>query len=559
VGQIDEIADRYVDAWAELDPIGATTVGIAGHDHRLTDLSPEGYAALAELDELTITQLRTVTPADESERVGQEAMLEQLEVARDLYDAGAVTSALSVLSGGLHAVRDVFDLMPMDSVDAAGTLSTRLGGVPAAYAQSRRTLLEAAEHGHVASRNQILEVAKQCDVWVAVDGDDFWPGLARRAGEAVSLPESLKADLERGAAAARTATADYARFLRDELAPLGRDKDAVGRDRYRLHSRSFLGATIDLDETYAWGFAELARIEGEMAAVADKIVPGGTVKDAIAALEADPARKVQGKEAFRDWMQQLADRAISELHGTHFDIPEQIRRIECCIAPTSDGGVYYTGPSEDFTRPGRMWWAVPQGIESFSAWQEVTTVYHEGVPGHHLQVGQAVARADLLNRWRRLLSFSSGHGEGWALYAERLMDELGYLDDPGERLGMLDGQSLRAARVIVDIGMHLELEIPSDNPFGFHPGQRWTPELGWEFLRAHTTVPDPNLRFELHRYLGWPGQAPSYKVGERIWMQARADAQARHGADFDLKAFHRAALDLGSMGLDPLKAALARL
>ena len=123
-----------------------------------------------------------------------------------------------------------------------------------------------------------------------------------------------------------------------------------------------------------------------MRAVADKIVPGGTVDDAVNALNADPARTITGKEAFRDWMQGLADRAIAELHGTHFDIPEQVRRIECCLAPTSDGGIYYTGPSEDFTRPGRMWWAVPQGIDSFSTWQEVTTVYHEGVPGHHLQI-----------------------------------------------------------------------------------------------------------------------------------------------------------------------------
>jgi uncharacterized protein (DUF885 family) len=124
---------------------------------------------------------------------------------------------------------------------------------------------------------------------------------------------------------------------------------------------------------------------------------------------------------------------------------------------------------------------------------------------------------------------------------------------------MLDGQAFRATRVIVDLGMHLELEIPKDNPFGWRPGERWTPELGWEFLRAHCRIPDENLRFELNRYLGWPGQAPSYKVGERIWMQAREDAKARKGSDFDLKAFHLAALNLGSLGLDPLKAALDRL
>jgi uncharacterized protein (DUF885 family) len=559
VGQIDEIANGYVDEWARLDPIGATSVGVAGHDARLTDLSPEGYAALAELDRRTLAQLHVVTPADERERVAKEAMEERLEVALERYDAGAETSDLSVLSGGLHSVRSVFDLMPLDGEEAAATIATRMAAVPTAYAQSRRTLLEAAAHGHVAARQQIHEVAKQCDIWVAVDGDDFWPGLARRTAEAGELPATLVDDLETAAAGARTATADYARFLREELAPLGREKQAVGPERYRLASRYFLGAAIDLEEAYAWGFDELARLESEMRAVADKITPGGTVDEAVAALEADPDRRIIGKEAFREWMQALAERAIAELHGTHFDIPEEVRRIEACLAPTSDGGIYYTGPSEDFSRPGRMWWAVPQGIDSFSTWQEVTTVYHEGAPGHHLQVGQTAARADLLNRWQRLISWCSGHGEGWALYSERLMDELGYLSDPGEKLGMLDGQAMRAGRVIVDIGMHLELEIPRDNPFDFHPGQRWTPELGWEFMRAHCRMPTENLRYELNRYLGWPGQAPAYKVGERIWLQARAEAQSRQGADFDLKAFHGAALNLGALGLDPLRAALARL
>jgi uncharacterized protein (DUF885 family) len=189
----------------------------------------------------------------------------------------------------------------------------------------------------------------------------------------------------------------------------------------------------------------------------------------------------------------------------------------------------------------------------------VTTVYHEGVPGHHLQCAQTAYRKDVLNRWQRSLCWVAGHGEGWALYAERLMDELGYLEDPGNRIGMLDMQGFRAARVIVDIGLHLELRVPEDNPFGWRPGERWTPDLVFEFMRIHSRMDDAMLRFEVLRYLGWPGQAPSYKVGERIWLEARADAQARHGADFDLRAFHRAALDLGSIGLDPLRASLARI
>jgi uncharacterized protein (DUF885 family) len=204
-----------------------------------------------------------------------------------------------------------------------------------------------------------------------------------------------------------------------------------------------------------------------------------------------------------------------------------------------------------------MWWSLPDGAEEFTTWREKTTVYHEGVPGHHLQIAQTVYRADLLNRYQRMMLWSSGHGEGWALYAERLMSELGFLDDPGDRLGMLDAQGFRAARVVLDIGVHLELEIPAGT--GFHEGEVWTPHLGLEFLRVHASMDDQLRRDELNRYLGWPGQAPSYKVGERVWLQARADAERRHGDGFDLKAFHTAALNLGGLGLDLLRAELARL
>jgi uncharacterized protein (DUF885 family) len=556
VGRIDDLANRYVTQWAPLNPTGATYVGISGHDDQLDDLSPDGYAARADLVRRTLAELDSTEPDTEAERTAREAMRERLGLELARHEAGETSSELNVIASGLHDVRQVFDLMPTEGEPAVRNIAARLDKVAGALDDYRRTLREAAAAGRVSSRAQIIEVAKQCAVWTDPAGDNFFHTLAGR----LTADDALAADLRRGAAAATAATAQFGQFLREELAPLGRDKQAAGRERYQLASQYFLGARVDLDEAYAWGFHELARLEDEMRRVAAVIAGSGAgVEQAVAVLDADPARTVQGKEAFRDWMQALADKAISDLHGTHFDIPEQVRRIECHLAPTSDGSIYYTGPSEDFSRPGRMWWAVPQGITEFSTWREVTTVYHEGVPGHHLQVAQTAVRAELLNRWQRLLCWCSGHGEGWALYSERLMDELGYLEDPGDRLGMLDAQAFRAARVIVDIGMHLELEIPKDNPFGFHPGERWTPELGWEFMRAHCRVPDENLRFELNRYLGWPGQAPSYKLGERIWLQAREDARRRKGAAFDLKEFHRDALNLGSLGLDPLKAALARL
>jgi uncharacterized protein (DUF885 family) len=309
---------------------------------------------------------------------------------------------------------------------------------------------------------------------------------------------------------------------------------------------------VDLEETYAWGLEELDRVVAEQEEVAARLGgPGTTPEAAMAMLDADPERQIHGTDALQAWMQEISDAAVAELGASQFDIPEPVRRLECRIAPTTSGGIYYTGPSADFSRPGRMWWAVPEGVTEFGTWRETTTVYHEGVPGHHLQVGQTVYRAELLNTWRRLASWVSGHGEGWALYAERLMADLGYLDDPGDRMGMLDGQRLRAARVVLDIGVHLGLPCPER--WG---GGTWDAEKAWPFLLANANMAEGFLRFELDRYLGWPGQAPSYKVGQRLWEQIRDETKAREGAAFDQVAFHRRALDVGSVGLDTLRDAL---
>ena len=552
VSAIDDLADRYVEDFAALDPCLATTIGLAGHDDRLTDFSPEGFEARAERRRRLLSELAATPIAGDEDRVTAAAMAEQVGLELQLHDAGLLTSDLNVIDSPLQFVRQVFDLMDTEGDEAWQTIATRMRGIPDALAGYARSLAMAGRQGRTSARRQVVECARRCDRWAA-DGDrGFFSGLVARYGDG-----PLRRQLDEAARGAAAALTEFGRFLRRELLPAAPEKDAVGRERYALASRYFTGTRLDLDETYAWGWAELARLSAEMRQSADRIRRGATVAEAIDALQNDPNRKIAGKDEFRAWMQDLSDRTIAELAGVHFDIPDPLRRLECLIAPTRDGGIYYTGPSEDFARPGRMWWSVPDGIDSFSTWREVTTVFHEGVPGHHLQTGQVIYRAGQLNRYRRLMCWNSGHGEGWALYAERLMAELGQLDEPGDRLGMLDSHSFRAARVIVDIGMHLELPIPKGT--GFHEGERWTPALGWEFLRTHSTLEEAFLAEELNRYLGWPGQAPSYKVGERAWLAARDDAHRRHGAAFDLKAFHTAALNLGSMGLDLMSAELARL
>jgi len=463
---------------------------------------------------------------------------------------------LNTINSWVQMVRDGFDLMPTEGEEAAANIARRMAAVPRAYRQLSATLLDAARNGRSAARRQVEEVAGRCAAW-ARPGDSFYSGLA---GRLTAVPDSLRRELGVAARSATAATAELGAFLGRELMPLAREKDACGPEIYARASRHFLGAAVDLREAYAWSWEEIARLRAEMARVSNLVRPGATVEEAMAILDEDPARRVEGRGNFRAWMQELAERAISELHGTHFDIPRPAHRIEAAIAPTNDGGIWYTGPSEDWSRPGRMWWSVPDGVEAFSTWKEVTVVYHEGVPGHHLQISHAMAQRESLNRWQRMswvwqrMSWVSGHGEGWALYAERLMGELGYLDDPGAYLGMLDSQQLLAVQVPLDIGVHLELDVPRGT--GWREGERWNAEIAWELLRARSSW-DERLRSELRRCLGMPGQAPSYKVGERIWLQAREDAMARAGAAFSLKDLHAKALSLGAMGLDPLREALA--
>lgn len=394
----------------------------------------------------------------------------------------------------------------------------------------------------------MVEVATQIDRYTADDGF-FAAFVAEATPQEGNLPASLARTLADNSAAARVAYDELRSFLAEELAPAANETDAVGRELYALNSRRFLGATIDLDETYEWGREELARMVAEQTAIANEILPGASVEEAVAHLEADPARKLVGTEALQRWMQETSDRAVAELGATHFDIPEAIRTLECMIAPTQEGGIYYTGPTDDFSRPGRMWWSVPEGVTEFDTWRELTTVYHEGVPGHHLQIAQAVYNRTELNSWRRLLAGTSGHAEGWALYAERLMQQLGYLDDPADRLGMLDGQRMRAARVVLDIGVHLgKPRLEGDGI--------WDADYALDFMRKNVNMSDQFVQFEVNRYLGWPGQAPSYKVGQRIWEQVRDAYQAERGADFDVKEFHKRALDMGGVGLDTLRTAL---
>ena len=549
---IDAIADSYTNRSAELDPLDATSMGIAGHDHLMTDLSPDGHAERAHLDRVTLAELAKAEPADDVDRVTLAAMTDRLRLGLELEESGELLASLNVIASPVQGLRDVLDIMPTATTDDWANIASRVSRVPWAVHGYIESLRAAAARGLVAAELQVEECIKQASDLADPESSFFVTFLAGARPDGEPADGALANDLAMAGRKAAEAYGELVTFLEDELIAQAPAEDAVGSDRYRLWSRVFVGAAVDLDETYQWGLEELARMAAEQDAIVAEIAgPGASIADAIEKLERDPALVLNGADALQRWMQETADAAIAALDGVHFDIPEPMRTIECRIAPTENGGIYYTGPSDDFSRPGRMWWSVPKGVTEFSTWREKTTVYHEGVPGHHLQIAQAVLNRDELNSWRRLASWNSGHGEGWALYAERLMEEFGFMDNPGDRLGLVDGQRLRATRVVVDIGVHLRKKAPER--WG---GGTWNAEKAWDCLKANVNMDDAFLRFELNRYLGWPGQAPSYKIGQRLWENYRADAQRRAGATFSLKDFHTRALNLGSVPLSVLPLAL---
>ncbi|ALX66958.1 DUF885 domain-containing protein [Microbacterium sp. XT11] len=545
---IDKVAEAWVDKLTVLAPTLGTYIGRTEVNDRFGDLSPEGHEEIASATRATVAELTALEPVDAIDEVTKTDLLSELTLDLELHEAGWHLRDLNVIASAAQDVRSAFDLMPTATADDWSVIATRLAAVPDALRGYIETLRAGIAAGVTPARRQVTEVATQIDRYTADDGF-FAAFVAHAAPDEGNLPASLARTLADNSAAARVAYDGLRRFLAEELAPVASEDDAVGRELYALNSRRFLGATIDLDETYEWGRDELQRMIAEQTAIANEILPGASVEEAVAHLEADASRKLVGTDALQRWMQETSDRAVAELGATHFDIPDEIRTLECMIAPTQEGGIYYTAPTDDFSRPGRMWWSVPEGVNEFDTWRELTTVYHEGVPGHHLQIAQAVYNRAELNSWRRLLAGTSGHAEGWALYAERLMEQLGYLDDPGDRLGMLDGQRMRAARVVLDIGVHLgKPRLEGDGV--------WDAPYALEFMRRNVNMPDQFVQFEVNRYLGWPGQAPSYKVGQRIWEQVRDAYRAARGDAFDIKEFHKRALDMGGVGLDTLRSAL---
>jgi len=546
VHEIYALSSRMVDEMVRVMPTVGTLIGVPGFDDRWNDFSPEGADAEAALFRDQLARVRALPPTGDrwerlAVRVAEESLVDRLA----WYEGEEHLRELNSIASPVQDMREIFDHMPRGTVEAWGNVASRLEGLPVAMGQYRSMLEAGRRRGMAAARRQVVETLRQARNHA---GDrSFFEGLPGELAAEHLGDDSLASRVTAGVAAARSAYASIADYLESTYLPSAVDHDAVGAERYVRLAIRYLGDDLDPLATYEWGWGEVARLRDRMEETAREIVAGGSLRDALDVLQKDPGRAAHSQAQFQDLMQERLDVALSNLQGSHFDVPEPIRRVDVKMAPPGGSlGAYYVAPSEDFTRPGTVWWSKGDRQE-IPLFDEVSTAYHEGFPGHHLQNGLQMLAGDRVSRLQKLVIWYSGSGEGWALYAEDLMDELGYLDKPDYVMGKLASEMLRACRVVIDIGSHLELPIPAGQPF--HPGESWSFDGGVEMLEEVSAQGHDIAVSEMNRYLGWPGQAIAYKIGQQTIRDLRAEERKRKGASYDEKDFHARLLEIGSTGL----------
>ena len=535
------LSDSYVEKSARLSPMASTYLGITDLNDQLDDFSIAGRAVEADLTRATLAELNALEPIDEIDRVAKSVMQERLTSSLQLHDSFESHISFNVLTSPPADIRQVFEMMPKESAADFDNIAKRLLAVDKAHLSWISTIDTLAKKGKTVAQRQIDGIAKQLESYA----DGGYAAMAKsfdRDGKYPAMHEAAKA--------AAASSAETAKYLRGTYMTLATPHDAVGAERYAVWARYYTGSDLNLRATYEWGLADLAQITERMWKVAAKIKPDAkTLREVADYLDSAPEYKIHGKDTIIKKLLDFTQAAVTQLDGTHFDIDDRMKFCDARIAPEGSASApYYMPPSEDMSRPGTTWLPL-LGKDEVSWWHLASTWYHEAVPGHHLQVATSVLERDRLSRFQRFGAWISGYGEGWALYAERFMDDLGAFDEPGIEMGFLSAQALRATRIVIDIGMHLG--YTDEN------GRVWDAVSGREALMNKALLDEHHATSETDRYLGWPGQAISYKVGEREWIAARENAKKRLGSEFSLKRFHAHALKIGPMGLDTFGQELA--
>lgn len=542
-----EISDGYVDELCELFPPLATSLGIPGSDHEWGDgFGMVGIEAGHELILRYRDQFQAhVGDSDPRRALAARVTIGSIDEQLAAYEAGDHYRDLRHLASPFHEPESMFDVMPSETAEHWDNIVRRLQTIEKPYNDYRDRLDEGRLRGITVARRQVTSIIDQSR-GLAGSNSQFTAILDR-----ADAADHRNDPLERAVEHARASVGAFGEWLESVYLPDALEDDGVGEDTYRRAADRLVGLEVDPHEAYEWGWQEFHRLLSEMSRVGKQIIPGAEFSEVKEFLESDPVATANSTKELVEYVETVLGQAVEDLSGTHFDLPETIRPLTVQIAPSGGPlGVYYLRPSEDFSRPGGVWYSIgDQAV--FPLYQHRSTAYHEGFPGHHLQIATAMFQKESLSRAQRVLTWYPGYGEGWAMYAEVLMGELGYLENPNHYFGMLAKQMYRAVRIVVDIGLHLSKTIAVSSPIA--PGRPWTFELAAKFMEVYGFRNPDQAEAEVLRYLGWPGQAIAYKLGEREILSIREETRARLGSKFDLKRFHATVLNHGAMRLDLLR------
>jgi len=539
---VNDLADRFWEGVLERDPLTATVLGDERYNDRWPNLGPEGRAA----DEAAYRS--TLAEAGD---IGDEGLATEQVITRDLLVVVArnhlealVTRqyqlAIDHMTGPQVWPVQAAQYQPADTPERLDRLLARFAAYPTLIEQYVGVLREGMADGRTSASVPVKRAIEQIDRLLAIPP----PQSPATAMAQVSVED----DRARVADALESDVYPAWRGLRDflvgEYQPVARTEPGIratpdGDAAYRLAIRMHTTLDTTAADVHAYGLADLARIEAEMDAIARNM--GHADRHALRhALATDPDNHTADPAAIVRLAQEQTDRAYAAAPRFFGRLPRancEVRAVEPYREADSPPA-FYMPPSIDGSRIGQYYINTFQPEER-QLHKLASISFHEATPGHHFQISIEMELTGL-PALRRLGSRLAGvaYAEGWGLYCERLADEMGLYASDAERLGMLETQAFRAARLVVDSGLH---------------AMGWTRDEAIEFMHERGTLPAMDAAIEVDRYTVWPGQALSYKLGQREITTAREEVAASMGERFDLRAFHDEVLGHGALPLETLR------
>jgi len=539
---IDAIADEYLAAVLEFHPELGTLYSVPGARHdRLTDNSLQALDAWQAREDAWFAELNAIDrPVDAGSRdwVTYGIVHDALEGAIGTRICRSELWRASSATAWYTEMPLVFEIQPVDTPELQRQALDRLGTLPRYIDTEIANLRLGLDLGYSAPRVTVVPAVDEVRALQAEGSPLLSPAVRANNPEFTAAVRQLF-DAELVPAVER-----FAQFLEEEYLPrarleIGLGANPLGDACYPALVRYFSTIGPSAAEIHQLGLEQIAGIRAEMQEIIDENFPGATIEKFLRDLNTDPRYTFRSEEDVLQYSVEALARAKAKMPEAFGHLPRADVLIKPYPAYRGTATGEYQSSSADGTRPGIYFIAVTDPTHRSRAIQE-SVLHHETYPGHHLQGAIALELGDSVHPVARYL-WNSGYGEGWALYAERLADELRLYSGPLDRMGMLSDQAARAARLVVDSGIHT---------------MHWTRQQAVDYMLDNTAWPEVDIQSEVNRYISWPGQAPAYMLGMLEFRRLRNLAETELGGDFDLRAFHDRVLQYGSITLPMLDASV---